>query len=218
MGTDSLTTDQLKHAYEEKREEIRTRLAQFEEVGRAGSDERLFEELTFCIFTAAASARMGLRSVERLRPVLMSGSRRDIQRVLRHAHRWPRARGAYVYQTREYLRGHCGLSMRRLLVRLKDRDGRRDFFAANPGVRGLGYKEASHFLRNVGFRGYAILDKHVMARLTDLGVTESGRPPSTKKRYVELEEKMRVFAKQIGIDFDELDLLLWYTKTGEILK
>jgi N-glycosylase/DNA lyase len=218
MGTDSLTTDQLKHAYEEKREEIRTRLAQFEEIGRAGSDETLFEELTFCIFTAAASARMGLRSVERLRPVLMSGSRREIQRVLRHAHRWPRARGAYVYETREYLREHCGLSMRRLLVRLKDRDGRRDFFAANPGVRGLGYKEASHFLRNVGFRGYAILDKHVMARLTDLGVTESGRPPSTKKRYVELEEKMRVFAKQIGIDFDELDLLLWYTKTGEILK
>jgi len=161
---------------------------------------------------------MGLRSVERLRPVLMSGSRRDIQRVLRHAHRYPRARGAYVYETREYLREHCGLGLRWLLLRLKDRDGRRDFFAANPGVRGLGYKEASHFLRNVGFRGYAILDKHVMSRLAELGVTESNRPPSTKRRYIELEERMKVFAKQIGIDFDELDLLLWYTKTGEILK
>ena len=213
-----MTTDQLREVYEEKREEIRARLAQFEEIGRAGSDERLFEELTFCIFTAAASARMGLRSVERLRPVLMSGSRRDIQKVLRHAHRFPRARGAYVYETREYLREHCGLGMRELFYTLKDPDRRRDFFAANPGVRGLGYKEASHFLRNVGFRGYAILDKHVLGRLAELGVTESAAPPSSKRRYVDLEEKMRGFAGRIGIDFDEMDLLLWYTKTGEILK
>jgi N-glycosylase/DNA lyase len=51
-----------------------------------------------------------------------------------------------------------------------------------------------------------------------MGVIESPRPPSTKKKYVALEEKMKLFAQEIGLDFDELDLLLWYTKTGEILK
>ena len=213
-----MTIEELKQIYLEKRGEIRSRLAEFEQVGREASDERLFEELTFCIYTAGASARMGLRSVEKARSVLMSGSAEEIQSALSGAHRWPDARGAYVFETREYLREVCGLRMRELLAGFATADERRDFFAANRGVRGLGYKEASHFLRNVGFRGYAILDKHVLARLVEFGVLETDKPPSTKKRYIEREEKLGEFARSIGIDFDELDLLLWYTKTGEILK
>ncbi|HKV39494.1 MAG TPA: N-glycosylase/DNA lyase [Blastocatellia bacterium] len=213
-----MTLEELKETYKKKRKEIRARLAEFEEVGRTASDEKLFEELAFCIFTAAASARMGLRSVERVRPRLVNGSRRQIQQALRHAHRWPRARGALVFDTREYLGGLCELRLGKLLAGFQDGDERRDFFAANPGVRGLGYKEASHFLRNVGFRGYAILDKHVLGRLTEFWVIESPKPPTTERKYLALEARLKEFAGQIEIDFDELDLLLWYTKTGEILK
>jgi N-glycosylase/DNA lyase len=108
--------------------------------------------------------------------------------------------------------------MRELLAGFETADARRDFFAANPRVRGIGYKEASHYLRNVGFRGYAILDKHILARLAEFSVIESSKPPSSKKKYVALEEKMKQFALATGFDFDELDLLLWYSKTGEILK
>ncbi len=213
-----MTVEELKQIYLEKRREIRSRLAEFEETGRTASDEKLFEELVFCIYTAGASARMGLRSVEGVRPVLMTGTLRDIQRALDHRHRWPDARGAYTFETREYLREHSGLRMRDLLSSFETPEERRDFFAANPGVRGLGYKEASHFLRNVGFRGYAILDKHILGRLAEFGVIESPKPPSTKKRYLDLEQKLKLFSERIDIDFDELDLLLWYTKTGEILK
>jgi N-glycosylase/DNA lyase len=214
----SLTVDDLKRVYKEKRDEIRARLAEFDEIGLTASDDRLFEELVFCIFTAAASARMGLRSVERIRPRLMTGTRRQLQAALRRAHRWPRARGRLVYDTREYLVGHCGLRLRDLLSSMDDPLERRDFFAANPGVRGLGYKEASHFLRNIGFKGYAILDKHVLGRLAELEVIDGQKPPSTRKKYLALETNMKEFARDIRIDFDELDLLLWYTKTGEILK
>ena len=213
-----MNVEELKHIYQRKQREIRDRLAEFEEVGRAGSDERLFEELTFCIYTAGASARMGLRCVESVRPVLMSGSLQDIQRALDHRHRWPDARGAYVYETREYLRDYCGLRMRELLDSFGGAEERRDFFAANRGVRGLGYKEASHFLRNIGYRGYAILDKHILARLAEFGVIENPKPPSNKKRYLEKEARLKQFAGSIDIDFDELDLLLWFTKAGEILK
>jgi len=213
-----LTVEELKQIYLEKRREIRSRLAEFEEIGRTASDEKLFEELVFCIYTAGASARMGLRSVEAVRPVLMTGTLRDIQRALDHKHRWPEARGAYTFETREYLRQHSGLRLRDLLSSFETPEARRDFFAANPGVRGLGYKEASHFLRNVGFRGYAILDKHILGRLAEFEVIESPKPPSTKKRYLDLEQKLKLFSERIDIDFDELDLLLWYTKTGEILK
>jgi N-glycosylase/DNA lyase len=148
----------------------------------------------------------------------MDGSMKRIQRALRRSHRFPNARGAFVYETREYLRRHCGLKMRELIGGFNDHDELRDFFAANPAVRGLGYKEASHFLRNVGLRGFAILDKHVLGRLAEFGVIDEPKPASTKNRYLEFESRMKEFAYRIGIDFDELDLLLWYTKTGEILK
>lgn len=213
-----LTVKELKRVYVAKRREIRDRLAEFERVGRTGSPEALFEELTFCIYTAGASARMGLRSVESVRPVLMSGSVLEIQRALTGRHRFPNNRGAYVYETREYLREHCGLELREALGSLTLADERRDFLAANRRVRGIGYKEASHFLRNIGYRGYAILDKHVLTRLAELEVIENPKPPSTKAGYLANEERLKCFADSIGINFDELDLLLWYTKTGEILK
>lgn len=213
-----MTINELRKVHKQKKVEIRARLAEFSEVGSAASDERLFEELIFCIFTAAASAKMGLRSVEKIRPRLFRGTRRQLENSLVGAHRWPRARSGLVFDTREYLAGHCGLKLRDLLTDFECADSRRDFFAANPGIRGLGYKEASHFLRNIGFRGYAILDKHVLGRLAEFGVVENPKPPSTKKRYLAIEAKMKDFAGEIKIDFDELDLLLWFTKTGEILK
>jgi N-glycosylase/DNA lyase len=218
QGCDLLDLDELKRLYNVKRREIRDRLKEFSRVGRTGSQERLFEELTFCIFTAGASARMGLRSVESVRPVLMSGTLLEIRRALIGRHRFPNNRAAYVFETREYLRERCGLELHRTLRSFKVADERRDFLAANRNVRGIGYKEASHFLRNIGYRGYAILDKHLLSRLAEFGVIESPRPPSTKTSYLLIEEKLKRFADSIGIDFDELDLLLWFTKTGEILK
>jgi N-glycosylase/DNA lyase len=161
---------------------------------------------------------MGLRSVESVRPYLMSGTVLDIQRALKGRHRFPNNRGSYVYETREYLRERCDLRLQEALGILTLADERRDFLAANRNVRGIGYKEASHFLRNIGYRGYAILDKHVLTRLAEFEVIESPKPPSTKKSYLAIEEKLMGFADSIGVDFDELDLLLWYTKTGEILK
>ena len=217
-GCDLLDLEQLKRIYNVKRREIRDRLNEFARVGRTGSQERLFEELTFCIFTAGASARMGLRSVESVRPVLMEGDLADIRLALIGRHRFPNNRAAYVFETREYLRERCGLELYRILRSFKIADERRDFLAANRNVRGIGYKEASHFLRNIGYRGYAILDKHLLSRLTEFGVIDSPKPPSTKAGYLAIEEKLKRFAESIRIDFDELDLLLWFTKTGEILK
>jgi len=161
---------------------------------------------------------MGLRSVESVRPVLMNGSVSEIQRALKGRHRFPNNRGTYVYETREYLQGNCGLQLYEKLRGFRVADERRDFLAANRSVRGIGYKEASHFLRNVGYRGYAILDKHVLTRLAEFEVIDNPKPPSTKNGYLAIEEKVKRFADSIDIDFDELDLLLWYTKTGEILK
>ena len=211
--------DELRKSYAEKRAAICARLAEFAEIGQRGDDTRLFEELTYCIFTAGASARMGLNSLARVRKHLLRGRHATLENLLVGAHRYPRARSGYIVVTRGYLQRECGLRLHEKLASFGDNaEARRDFFARNPGIKGIGYKEASHYLRNIGYCGYAILDKHILRTLHECGVIETPDPPTTKKKYLAVEESMRKFAAEITINFDELDLLLWSNKTGEILK
>jgi N-glycosylase/DNA lyase len=110
------------------------------------------------------------------------------------------------------------MSLRKRLRSFSDAFERRDWLAQEKQIKGLGYKEASHFLRNVGVKGHAILDKHVMRCLSEVGVVETAKPPANRSRYLEVEREYLGFAKEIGINPDELDLVLWSMKTGEILK
>ena len=218
--SEPVTLERLRLAHEARRTEIRKRLREFRDVWHAGSDARLWEEMVFCIFTAGASAKMGLRSVEAVRPLLKNGKPRAMTRALvaAGAHRFPNARPLYVVTTRNFLRASCAMRLRDQLESFRDPVARRDWLAGERRIRGLGYKESSHFLRNIGFKGYAILDKHIVRCLSELSVIDSPKPPATRSRYLETEVRMQGFADKIGIDFDELDLLLWSMKTGEILK
>ena len=213
-----VTVEKILEAHRARRAEIRARLEEFAEVWRGASDARLWEELVFCIFTAGASARMGLRSVEAVRALLPRGTHEELAGALQSKHRYPRARSGYIVVTREYLEGDCRMRLRERLEGFTDPLERRDWLARERGIKGLGYKESSHFLRNVGLRGYAILDKHILRCLAEIGVIESPQPPSTRARYLATEERLRGFARDVRIDFDELDLVLWSMKTGEILK
>ena len=213
-----VTVEAIRAAHRERAREIRARLSEFRAVWERGTDARLWEEMVYCIFTAGASARMGLRSVEAVRPLLGDGAHEDLAGALSGVHRYPRARSGYVVVTRDFLRRDCRLRLRERLESFPDPAERRDWLARERGIKGLGYKEASHFLRNVGLGGYAILDKHILRCLAECGVIDSPRPPATRARYLAAEERLRAFARQLRIDFDELDLVLWSMKTGEILK
>ncbi len=212
--------ESIRATHRARKNDIRKRLDEFREVWRQGSDQRLWEELVFCIFTAGASARMGFRAIEAIRPLLMDGEREEMTLALQRAgaHRFPVERPGYIVVTRSYLRDHCDMGLRKKLLSFADPIERRDWLAQEKQVKGLGYKESSHFLRNIGLSGYAILDKHVMNCLMDLKVVETPKPPGNRTRYLETEERLRFFARDIGIDFDELDLVLWSMKTGEVLK
>jgi N-glycosylase/DNA lyase len=213
-----VTVEAIRAAHRERRSAIQQRLAEFAEIWRSASDERLWEELVFCIFTAGASARMGLRSVEAVRPLLAAGTHEELADALTGRHRYPRSRSGYIVVTRAHLRESCAMRLRDQLESFGDAIERRDWLARTRGIKGLGYKESSHFLRNVGLRGYAILDKHILRSLAELCVVESPDPPTTRARYLATEERLRRFARDISVDFDELDLVLWSMKTGEILK
>lgn len=215
-----VTVERVVATHRARRKEIRKRLGEFEEVWRKGSDARLWEELAYCIFTAGASARMGLDSVDAVRPLLLDGEAEAMTAALKQAgaHRFPVARPQYIVTTRNYFRAHFGMALRKRLRSFRDPFERRDWLAQEKQVKGLGYKEASHFLRNIGIKGHAILDKHVMRCLAEVGVMNSPKPPATRTKYLEVERELIRFAKDIRIDFDELDLVLWSMKTGEILK
>jgi len=209
----------LKKDYRAKKPLIIKRLAEFRAVYDQG-DEAIFEELCFCILTAGSSARMGMRTIEALRDIIHTAGEKELQqRAKAHSVRFWRLRPSYIVHTRECLRDACGLRLREFIESFNDPAALRDFFAKNRDIKGLGYKEASHFLRNIGFRGYAILDKHILNSLGELGVIgKDVRPPFTRDRYLEIEKRLGRFAKELGIDMDHLDLLLWSRKTGEILK
>ncbi len=216
MNTD--LRQKLRISYTAKRGIIRARLEEFRRVYNEADDARIFEELAFCICTAGASAKMGLKSIDAVRDVLLEGSLRKLRKRLEGIHRFPNYRPAYIIHTREYLRREYGLRLRELLDAFHDPLERRDFFARNKDIKGIGYKESSHFLRNIGYEGYAILDKHILNTLSELGVIGSPKPPGTREKYIATEKSLRNFADEIGIPMDELDLLLWSEKTGEVLK
>jgi len=213
-----LTVAKVIRAHRERCDEIGHRLAEFAEVWENGSDERLWEEMVFCFFTGGCSAKMGLRSVEAIRPLLDAGSQPEIAEALSGVHRYPNARARYVYMSRSFLKQHCNLELRKKLESFDCPLERRDWLVREKGIKGLGYKEASHFLRNIGLKGYAILDKHVLKCLAELKIIDEPKPPNTRSKYLRVEDKLRDLSDRTKIDFDEMDLVLWSMKTGQILK
>jgi len=161
---------------------------------------------------------MGMRSIEAVRPFLENGSQPEIASALTGVHRYPNARARYVYASRSFLKEHCNLELRKKLEGFDCSLERRDWLVREKGIKGLGYKEASHFLRNIGLKGYAILDKHVLKCLAELKIIDSPKPPNTRSRYLTVEDKLRDLTEATKIDFDEMDLVLWSMKTGQILK
>ena len=235
--TDALPIRNLKKEYMLKKYSIAKRLKEFDlfyngpyswffENGKMElrqvnktDDERLFEELCFCIFTANTSAEMGLRAIDAVRDLLQNGTTEEMTERLEGIYRFNNLRPQYIVHTREYLNNNLNFKLKNKIESLKNGPlALREFFANNPGIKGLSYKEASHFLRNIGFKGYAILDKHILNSLIELNVIENIKIPVTAKQYPEIEQKMRLCSSEIGIQMDKLDLLLWSRRNGKILK
>jgi N-glycosylase/DNA lyase len=205
-----MNVGQLKKWHEIKKPEIIKRLKEFK---KSKSNKKIFEELCFCILTANASAKMGLKSIEAIKDKILNGKKCEIQKLLKGNHRFYRTRARYIVHTRDYLKKSCKLNLKKLLDLFPTSEARREFFAKTPDIKGIGYKEASHFLRNIGYSGYAILDKHILNCLREMKVITA-----EDKKYIEIEEKMKKFSGKVKINMDELDLVLWSYKTGEILK
>ena len=68
----AITIENIVTTHKERRAEIRRRLGEFAAIGRHGTDVNLLEEMVFCFFTGGCSARMGLNSLEAIKPILLA--------------------------------------------------------------------------------------------------------------------------------------------------
>lgn len=213
-----ITTQDLKNSFGSKRNLIKNRLDEFESIFRNCDDGKLFEEMVFCILTAGTSAQLCIDVMPQIRNIIHTGSKAAITEKLKGCYRFYNIRADYIFVTREYLKKEFNLKIMKMLLSYEDPIERRDFLALNKNIKGLGFKESSHFLRNIGFKGYSILDKHIINALFELGVTDDTKIPSNRAKYLDIEQKYKEYAVKNDFDVDELDLLLWSEKTGTILK
>ena len=84
-------------------------------------------------------------------------------------------------------------------------------------IKGLGWKEASHFLRNIGYKNVAIIDFHIIDILERNNLVKRTKVLN-KKSYFEIEKVLRRVGDKVKLNLAELDLYLWYMETGKVLK
>ncbi len=206
---------ELMRMYEEVRELIERRLAKFRSIDRRDS-VRLFEELAFCVMTPQSRAKSALRAVEGLKStgLLLEGGTQALAEVLRrNGIRFHKRKAEYIVSNRELVRGD-----RARLIELLGDDVNSVRDALVEEVWGFGLKEASHFMRNIGYSGLAVLDRHVLRWMKALGAIEEVPRTLTRRRYLELERRFVRLSEELGLAPEALDLLLWYASTGEVLK
>jgi N-glycosylase/DNA lyase len=198
---------QLKHST--VRMTIQQRIQDFKTIQKDSSDE-LFQELCFCILTANFSAERCLQIHSQLKACFCTETKDTLaQKLKENRYRFPNTRAAYIVESASKKD-----RLPTILMTLKG-DERRTWLVQN--IKGLGYKEASHFLRNIGYDDYAIIDSHILDILARYRLIT--RPKTlTKKTYIEIETILRRLAHQTQLTLAELDLYLWYLETGKILK
>lgn len=203
---------ELLELYELKKEEIQNRLLEFKQAFHEADDLQIFRELSFCILSSGVGPKIAGQCMSALGEKLVDGKEDELLERIGAVHKYAENASRYIVFSREYLKEERGFLLKSLVSSFEDRVERRDFFAKNPGIKGLGYTQASHFLRNLGFSGYAILDRNNLASLSELGIIGEMKYPLTKKRYLETESLMTEAAHELGISLDEFDLLLWSRK------
>ncbi len=236
-------TQELMDLYYPVKGLIESRLREFRHIWESGSDEDLFRELVFCLLTPQSRAKTCWAAVQRLVGKCMicnirnegakevreeglqkegpqkeglqkKGLRKEeVQRELVGV-RFSERKAEYICLAR---RMFSTRSLRAILEGFSSPFAAREWLVQN--VKGLGYKEASHFLRNIGLgEDLAILDRHILKNLKLLGVIDEVPSSLSKRTYLEIEKKMTAFSKRVGIPMGDLDLLLWYKEAGEVFK
>lgn len=196
----NITKMNLQLEYLKKKNEIVKRLDEF------SKNKDFFYELCFCLLTPQTKARNADLVIKQLKALDFKNKNFNPKKYLIGI-RFHENKTKYLLELKE--------KFDKIPFNLNSRE-LREYLVKN--IKGLGYKEASHYLRNIGHRDLAILDRHILSNLKYFDVIDDIPKSMTKKQYFDIENKFMEFSKKVNILMDHLDLLFWSLKTGEIFK
>lgn len=189
---------------------INMRINEFSKLKNLGGNV-IFRELCFCIMTANCGAEKCIEIHEKIGGKFNTLTELKLTgQFKKYGYRFPNIRSKFIIEARK--------SQAELKNKIKselNNNNLREWIVEN--IKGIGYKEASHFLRNIGFTNYAIIDFHIIDLLVTHGLID--RPKTlTKRKYLEIEDILKNLADKLNLNLAELDLYLWFLETGKILK
>jgi len=208
-----MNKEDLMIKYQEHREEIKSKLAEFENL----PESSYIHELFFCLLTPQSKAEKCWQAVEEIKKCEIEKEKNKIESCLKTKTRFYRNKAGYLLEANRKFS-----SIKQLINSNKLPKEIRELLIKNNSeyrIKGMGMKEASHFLRNIGKsrNQLAILDRHILEQLKKLGMI-SDEIKLNNKNYLSIENKMKGFADNIGIPLDELDLLFWKIESGRLFK
>ena len=191
-------------------QQIKQRINQFKQINH-NNDIQLFNELCYCILAANYDAEKTINIQQTLNNTFHLKTKQQLTKKLKQlGYRFPNIRAEYIT---------CSAQKRQNLPQFlkehTDENCLRNTIQKN--IKGLGIKESSHFLRNIGYDNYAIIDFHILDILEQHNLITKPKSLTTKK-YLEIEQQLQQLAQQTNLTLAELDLYLWYLETGKILK
>jgi len=185
------------------------------------TENDLWRELVACILGSRVRFEVAHSAVERMEKMQLLCQERRTTRFDRYEQdvlgalsgeqsRYPffRIRAKQIRRAAEHLYGNCG-SIREFLNGTRDiREARRRLAVE---VSGLGPKQASLFLRNIGYgTQVAILDVHVLTYMNWVGLTDAPvKSVSTVRKYEALEDSFIEHSCSFGYTPDRFDLAVW---------
>lgn len=210
--------DELIEVYSDIKDKIEQKYNTFQELWETGSDEELFAEMIFCVCTPQSSAKAGWKAASKiLNDNLFDADEYVLQDVLGSSGvRFKKNKVKYILHNRS--RFWPGTKERLSHILVNDPYSARESFVKN--VKGWGYKEASHFMRNIGFGDkLCILDRHILRCLKEFEVIDTIPNGIDRATYLQIEQEMKHFAKEIDIPVFALDFVFWAREhNGEIFK
>ena len=175
--------------FQESKEKIDKHLEKYDEIDTENR-EQLFEELAFCLLTPQSKARSADQAIQSLKEnnLLFNGTPEQLEPHLKR------------------IRFHITKAQR--IVEAREKFQNFEFNFSNieelrhkivQTFKGLGYKEASHYLRNIGHgRDLAILDRHILKNLVNMNLIEEIPKTLTPKKYFEIENTMKNTETTLG--------------------
>jgi N-glycosylase/DNA lyase len=210
--------NELQHVYKQIKPDIDNRLNEFAELWENGSNKDIFREMAFCMCTPQTKAQKAWKGVSRLYDLdyFDVGSIEEISFILKEAGvRFHQNKAKYILKNKNRFLNDAKEEILQMMN--GDTVSARNILAHS--VIGYGLKEASHLLRNVGFGSkICILDRHILRQLNEYGVISKIPQVVTEKLYLEIENDMKHFAKEIKIPVDALDFVFWHQAHNEIFK